>query len=372
MKILAGAVVRQQPVVLRAYLETLRAQVGDFKLDFAFVDDCDDPDSKMMLMLAGKVFQAGPKEHGSEYAVDETTHRWTLPLFAWLAKEKQRLIDYARDNNYDAIFIVDSDLILAPDTLASLVATQKDVVSAVFHTKWTPDSPPLPQVWLAHPYEFQGMGREAHEFLGDIAERKLVRVAGLGACTLIRSGVFDRIAYWPLLEGLPTGGMWQGEDRHFCVRAQRNHVELWADAWPDVFHCYRPSDIPNLSSVREKLSASKIGHPGTGDLVSFTIQPLEEPNMAGYVEHVRGRLGCIRVLPEIENALLNMSAGQDRIIKVRFPMYYPMQEYRGNTKLFRIKLLGIRDNHYAPVLDEFPIREQGIGVITEPFMGEAA
>jgi GT2 family glycosyltransferase len=371
LKILVGSVTRQVPEVLKAHLETLKAQRGDFTIDFAFVDDNENEESSTYLNLTGKVFQAGPKQEGAEYSVSETTHHWTLPLFHWLGREKQRLIDYAKAERYDALWLVDSDLLCSPDTLSSLLDTQKEVVSSVFWTKWSPQSPPLPQVWLAHPYEFQGMGREAHEFLGDIANRKLVRVAGLGACTLIRSSVFDKVAYWPLLEGLPNHSMWQGEDRHFCVRAQRNHVELWADAWPDVWHCYRPSDRERIPEMLAALRESGDDQALISNLVSFTVQPLEEPNMGGYVEHVRGRLGCLKVLPEIENALQEMRVGDDRIIKVRFPMFYDIPEYRGVVKLLRIKLLGAKPFSYAPTLSETVIRERGIAAITEPFM-EAA
>jgi hypothetical protein len=373
MRILAGSVCRQVPEVLAAHLSALKWQsLKGVTVDLAFVCDNDDPASKQLLQDNAKfVLPAGAKPSDAVYGVTSETHQWSVPTFHWLAREKQRLLDLAKAERYDALLLVDSDLLCSPDTLSSLWNTGKDVVSGVFWTKWTKDAPALPQVWLAHPYELQGRGVEAHEFLGALAERDLVRVAGLGACTLIRAGVLDRVAYWPLVEGLPTQGMWQGEDRHFCVRAERNHVELWADAWPDIWHCYRPEQ--RGFELQEKMyrddeiyAERRLRHPPSpGDLVSFTIEPLEEQRLAGYVEHVRGRLGAIKVLPDIEKALLTMRAGDESIVRVYFPRWYEVPGYRGQPKLFRVKLLHCKPNASHPTLDEEP------GRIADYFMGAA-
>lgn len=381
MRILCGSCVRQVPEVLRAHLETLRNQKGDFTLDFAFVDDCDDIESQ--LLLPGHVMMAEPKPDDARYAVTEKTHDWSEPLFHWLGRQKQRLIDHAKEHRYDALWLVDSDLLCAPDTLASLLETKKEVVSAVFWTKWQPDAPPLPQVWMAHPYGLAGRGIAEHEFLERLASRKLQRVAGLGACTLIRSNVFDKVAYWPAVEGLPSGGMWQGEDRHFCVRAERNHVELWADAWPDVWHCYRPSDRENIEKMRkvvgrqivefkgfgslsDKFEVVGTPRPKIGELVSALIQPLEEPTIHGHTEHVRGRLGQLKLLPDVEDALLSMRVGESRIVKARFPIYYEIAAYRGQTRLLRVKLVGAKPFALAPTL-EGEVAANRVGSIVEAF-----
>ena len=363
LRILAGSCVRQHPDILKAHLACLKWQTGKYDIDLAFVDDNDNAESSALLKDAAKyVLPADPKPQGAEYSVTSVTHNWTEPLFHWLAREKQKLLDLAKKERYDALLLVDSDLLISPDTLDSLWNTKKDVVSGVFYTKWQPDSPPLPQVWLQHPYNLNGMGMEQHEFLGRLANRQVVRVGGLGACTLIRAAVLDRVAYWPLVEGLPQGGMWQGEDRHFCVRAQRNHVELWADAWPDIWHCYRPEDRTKLRAWQIMLEGlpdfcveSTAEGPHVGSLVSFSLEPLEEPQLAGYQEHVRGRLGAIRMLPQIDDELSTMRAGDERIIRLRFPTYYDVPNYRGQSRLVRIKLLHCKPFSEHPTLGDKPL-----------------
>lgn len=378
IRILAGAVVNQSPDVFRAYCQALRWQVGKFQVDLSFILDASMDDARCEELRAiakefgAVVDESGPKPEAAKYSVDSATHNWTVPTFYFLAEEKQRLIDHAKANGYDAILLVDSDLLCSPDTLSSLWHTQKEVVSGVFWTKWTPDSPPLPQVWLSHPYELQGRGIEAHEFLGMLANRKLVQVNGLGACTLIRASAFDKVGYWPLIDGLPQHGMWQGEDRHFCVRAARNRVELWADAFPDIWHCYRPEDrevlTPNLWELEHRTKDAP-GHrtqrPETGDLVSFTVEPLEERQLPGYTHHERGRLGAIRMLPQIEKELQEMRAGDERIINLRYPRWWGIPEYRGQNKLVRLKLLHVKPFTEHPTLSEPAV------LISEHFMGAA-
>lgn len=394
MRVLIASCVRQVPEVLAAALQSWKWQVTDAEIGFAFVDDNTDQASSDLLANAGHVLPREPKPDTATYAVTDQTHHWSLPTFYWLAQQKQRLIEYAKAERYDAVWFVDSDLICSPDTLSSLIGTRKDVVSGVFWTRWQPDQPPLPQVWLSHPYELQGQGMEAHEFLGKLANRHLVKVVGLGACTLIRAGVFDKVGYWPLIEGLPSEGMWQGEDRHFCVRAARNRVELWADAWPDIWHCYRPADRSQIGNMLEAVRKSAIegpvmvvngtvnpadlvdtypgkvityttgggvteifsdGRPRVGDLASFTLEPLEEPRVAGHTEHVRGRLGAVRMLPQLEKELTSMRAGDERIIRLRFPIWSEVPEYRGKERLVRVRLLHCKPFTEHPSLTEHPL-----------------
>lgn len=345
MKILAGTIVRQHPKVLAAHLETLAAQQlpADTTVDYAFIDDNDDSASSDLLRsFATRVIPAGPRD-SAEYAVDAVTHRWNVAAFHRMAREKQRLLDVAVAEGYDAVWLVDSDLIVGADTLSSLIGAQKDIVSGVFWTQWTPETQPQPQVWLVHPYGFEGAGWHEHEFLRALDERKLLRVRGLGACTLIsRNALLAGAAFWPLLGDLPATGMWQGEDRHFCVRAERLHLQMWADAWPDIFHCYRPSDIDYIESMRERMRRACKPYAMPGDFVSFTLEPLSEPSRFATHQHIRGRLGAMRVLPEIEAALHELTVGESQLISVTFPEWWEIEAYRGQTKTFRIRLLGAR------------------------------
>lgn len=346
MRILVGTICRTDPQTLAAHLKSMRWQKVDpsVRVDLVYIDDNLDPQSSEVLAdFADCVLEPGERPEGALYGVSSETHQWSVPTFHFLAREKQRLFDRAVAENYDAVFLVDSDLLLDPSTLQSLIATEKDVVSACFWTQWTPADPPLPQVWNQHPYGFDGAGWRGSDFLSRLRSRELVRVRGLGACTLIRRSALERgLGFWPLVDGLPSEGMWQGEDRHFCVRAERLHIELWCDAWPNVAHVYRPEDRAEIDAWMSAHEVESEGVPLPGDWVSIAIEPCEEPQLALHRELVRGRLGLLRVLPEIEEALFSMRVGESKFVTPRFPIDYPIEAYRGQRRALRIHLLGAK------------------------------
>jgi len=362
MHILLAAVTKASPEILERHLDSIShlSLPKGCSLDLAYIMDPGLHEEARRLLdgVSGLLVAEGsPKPEDAEYEITEDTHHWSKPTFYWLAEQKEKLLRKAEDENYDAIFFVDSDLVLDEGTLSSLITSSKDVVSAVFWTKWTLKAPPLPQVWMTHPYEFQGKGVEAHEFLKSLTQRELIRVGGLGACTLIRSSVFEKLSWLPV-EGLPDSGMWQGEDRHFCVRAARAHVELWADAWSDILHLYREE---NLLKDEHLLTR---GTPPVyfGDLISLVLETTEEQVFAGRQRHLRGRLGGLKLLPALEDAILQMKPGEDRLVRVRFPMWWHMptafmgaklEPYAGETKSVLVRLLDAKPWGLAPTLDSF-------------------
>jgi hypothetical protein len=281
---------------------------------------------------------------GAEYVVASDTHHWQEATFYWLAEQKQRILDLAREEEYDAVWLVDTDLLVEPGTLQSLIDAEKPIVSAVFWTAWQQGHAPLPQVWLQHPYGFAGWRIQEHEFFRRLSQRQLLRVLGLGACTLIRTETLEHVCYWPYLDGLPRFGMWQGEDRTFCVRANRAHIPLFADAWPDIFHVYRPEDREFIPNALDFLAEENPVAAEIGSLISAIIEPLEEPGLMNLKLHLRGRLGGLNILPEIEQDLLDLPVGEECITKLHFPSWYELEQYRGQTKLVRLRLLDVKPN----------------------------
>lgn len=353
MRILVGSVTNAAPEILEAHLKSLQAQEvpGHVKLDYWYLEDPELSEESKTVLADYDVASAStdPKPADAEYSVSDETHHWNKPTFYWLGSQRQRILDKGKE--YDAVFMVDTDLVLDPGTLASLVATEKDVVSGVFWTKWSPEMPSLPQVWMEHPYEMQGRGVEAHEHLQNAATRQVWQVAGLGACTLIRSGVLGLVRYYPPLEGLPDDGMWQGEDRTFCVLAGRNHVKLYADAWPSIHHAYRPGDYSGVPAIAEMLTESrkKVYEPGC--YVSAKLSAVEEGNLTGWAYYLRTLLDNNSLAPSLVRTLREARVGDDKFVQVDFPVWWPIPEYRGQTKTIRVEVLDIRLNQPHPGLE---------------------
>ncbi len=366
MKILVGSVTNKEPEILRPHLEAILAQeLPSFvSMDFYYLTDPSIPAESLEVLdeLVGGSEPTSAKPVDAEYSVSDETHHWNKPTFYWLGAEKQRILDKAKADNYDAVFMVDTDLICDSGTLASLVNSKKEVVSGVFWTKWSPDMPSLPQVWMEHPYEMQGRGVEAHEHLRNAAQRQLWEVAGLGACTLIRKEVLGLVRYSPKLEGLPENGMWQGEDRTFCVLANRNHVRLWADGWPSIYHVYRPGDVGKVPGPLETFKQrGRKRIPELGDLVSAKFTPVEEGNLAGWSYNYRGKLSAGSLLGDMVQALKVSTVGADKFIQVKFPVWWEIPEYRNQVKTIRVELLDVREDLPHPGSDAM----QDFGVFYE-------
>ena len=260
-KILIGAPVRQEPDILREFLRSLsELDRTGLEVAFAFVDDNIDAESKDLLrafarlepttLLAGEDLEA-------DYVKDEFGHVWNDELIWKVARYKDRLLDLGRASGHDAVFLIDSDLVLHPATLRHLIGRGCDIVAEVFWTRWHPTQPDRPQVWLLDVYTLHHQRRDEQLDEDEIERRKmeffhkllrpgLYEVGGLGACTLIsRRALMTGVSF----ARIPNLSFW-GEDRHFCVRAAALGLRLHADTYYTPVHIYRESELEKVESYR--------------------------------------------------------------------------------------------------------------------------
>lgn len=141
-RILVGSPICQKPDILKAFLESLsNLEHKEFLMDYIFVDDNQDMDSSEILnqfSQKGSVVSVLSAAPPGDYLCDEGTHYWSNALMFRVAKWKNRIIKYALDQEYDGLFLVDSDLILNPELLEHLEKAEKDVISEIFWTRWHP------------------------------------------------------------------------------------------------------------------------------------------------------------------------------------------------------------------------------------------
>ncbi len=351
-RVLVGGPVRKTPGLLRAHLASLRSQVlpPRVALTHVFVDDNTDPESSLVLREFleqgdGWIIPAGDAATQDFSDQHTVTHQWTPSAMRRVGEHKNGLIQIAIRGGYDALWLLDSDLILHPRVLWSLIYSEQPIVCGVFWTRWqdVPGCPPLPQVWLRQPYQLDGRGMDTPEFLRRLQQKELMQVWGQGACTLYRREVLTKGLTFDVLPDLPTEGMWAGEDRHLCVRAERMHVPMYADAWPEIVHCYHPQE----QATAESVTFEKDSDVAVGDWVSLHLEALEPvPQEDGGFfrvpkQHVRGRLGRLALCPDIEQHLLGMARGDTKIVPVEFP---PWSEspLRGQRRLIEVTLVDHR------------------------------
>lgn len=261
MKILLGSPIRQRPEILAAFLESLLTlDLKGIHLDYCFVDDNDDPRSTAMLGAfrpEGRVYQSRGDGPPTEYLRDTVTHHWKEDLIWKVARYKDAIIEFAVQQGYDALFLIDSDLVLHPMTLRQLVRGKRDIISEIFWTRWGPEEPELPQVWLSDQYtlhEFrrgeqltaETVNQRRQEFLARLRQPGVYPVGGLGACTLIsRAALLAGVRF----REIPNISLW-GEDRHFCIRAMALGFPLYVDTHLPAYHIYRERDLHGVAAYK--------------------------------------------------------------------------------------------------------------------------
>lgn len=257
-KVLIGSTVRQDPRILEYFLDSLRnLRVSSFNVDYMFIDDNDDPTASQLLQnfrpLRSEVTIVRTGNGRVPYIKDERHHHWNEILVWKVARYKNLIIDHSKRKKYDHLLLVDSDLVLHPETLLRLIRTGKDIISEIFWTKWRPDAIEMPQVWLADHYTIYRLARgemikeeekkrRTYEFFDMLRKPGVYRVGGLGACTLFSLKALKRGVSFNEIYNLS----FSGEDRHLCIRAAALGFELFVDTCFPAYHIYRDSDLEGV------------------------------------------------------------------------------------------------------------------------------
>ena len=372
--VVCGTSVRKPLEILKPYLASLDWQrlPARTRVRYAFIPDWPQPNTDAELYLrdwvkerCGDILRGVPTTAGDfSDAPQHDSHVWQASAMRRVAANKNRIIHRTLELKADALFHADADLILDTTTLASLLATEKPLATAVFWSHWTKRGfetrqiHSAPQVWLGHPYQLSGRGMDEAEFRQKLINRELTRVWGFGACTLIQRKVLEAGINFDTLRDVSQEGLMAGEDRHFSIAAERAHIEAYADPWPDIFHIYHADQhVPLIPEMTTRLGAE---HPKTaqlGDLVSLKLEALEPvPHGNGQWQamprqHVRGRLGQVPLMSELEEAVYGLARGDTRVVPVHFPVHHPLGYFRGRRRLIRLTLVDTKPLCWPPVLD---------------------
>lgn len=247
-KILIASPVRQQYKILKEVLDSWKQiDKGKNEISYYFVDNNDDPRCSKLLEefeLDKHIDRIEPRMIYFKTSI----HYWNYELVQEVAKMRNMILKYALDNNFDYVFMVDSDLVLDKNVLNVLLKTNKPVISPVFFTKG-PDNTEWAQVWLQdqislyHSLTNPELNEETKDKYAKTFYSILktadtpIRVGGLGACTLIRRDVIEKGANYNEIYNVS----FFGEDRDFCIRTVALGFDLWTYPGPNIYvtHRYR-------------------------------------------------------------------------------------------------------------------------------------
>ena len=302
-KVLIASPVRQTAAVLREFLESLAfLERTTMETDYLFIDDNEEEASSNILrdfisQHEGTIFDSnnddGTTQEKGIYTRDEGGHYWRDEQIWRVAGLKNRILQYAKDQKYDAVFLIDSDLVLHPRTLEQLVSAQKDIVSNIFWTRWQPGTREMPQVWLQDEYALYRKGGKSEAgkeildentqtdaFLNQLRVPGCYEVGGLGACTLIRKTALEAGVSF---DQIPNVSFW-GEDRHFCIRAQALGFRLYVDTHLPAYHIYRLSELPGAAAYNRRVRRGE----ETIRITLCMIVKNEEASLARCLDSVNG------------------------------------------------------------------------------------
>ncbi|WP_274482933.1 glycosyltransferase family 2 protein [Paenibacillus polymyxa] len=264
-RVLVGSPIRQKPAILMEFLESLKGVEQEcLELSYLFIDDNDNAlSSEMLQEFSCQVSNVSIHKHSSrdQYIRSEVTHSWNEQLVWKVAHLKNMIIQIALEFNYDYLFFIDSDIVLHPKTIEHLAQTDKEIISEIFWTKWQPDFPALPQVWIEDHYTMYQKQRNEKlspeeaiirqdQFLQMLRKPGVYEVGGLGACTLIHKSALEKGANFKEIKNI---SFW-GEDRHFCIRAAALDIGLFVDTSYPAYHIYRESDLEGAASFRSRFN----------------------------------------------------------------------------------------------------------------------
>lgn len=232
--------VRVDPETLGLHLAALDEQGLAGHL---FYDDNTDPDSSEL--LAGwvadrdhaKILPTIPDLPSGAYRRGDDTHDWSPASVARVAMIKNRAIFAFLSIRSSGLVLIDADVIPAPRATHHLASAGLPILSGIYWTKWKAETEERPNVWDQHPARFRDEAR-----LSELREPGHHQVGGLGAWTYISREVLETgLVNFNTVRGIT----YQGEDRHFCIRAAVLEIPLTACSHVEAFHVYRPSEIAN-------------------------------------------------------------------------------------------------------------------------------
>ncbi len=232
VNVLVGVCARQHPAIFDAFLESLFGlDAHGIELRYLFIFHNWDEGRALLESRQPAAAEVEMTSYRSRhpYLADEVSHRWSRGLVEDLTHMRNMVLRRALETESEAVFMVDSDLLLHPRTLRRLCESGREVIAEIFWTRWQPGAPELPNAWEHDEY---GIGQET---LRRWRRPGQYQVGGAGACTLIRSSAIRKgLSYTPV-----PSVSWVGEDRALQLRAAVLGIPIYLDTHHPAFHVYR-------------------------------------------------------------------------------------------------------------------------------------
>lgn len=228
--LLFSSICKPKSILEIALPSYVNLQKDNFELDFLFYDDNKDATASDYLKdfcQAQANCAIMPKIQIDQS--DYQDHNWNPARIDRVIAIKNSAIKYTLEKEYDNLFLVDADLVLHSNTLIHLVEQKQHFIFTIFWTLFLKELYYKPNAWDLHSWAYKGS-----ETILKLSEKGTYTVGGGGACTLLSNEILKKGLTFDRLPSL----YYQGEDRHFCTRAQALGYDVMADSYFPAYHIF--------------------------------------------------------------------------------------------------------------------------------------
>ena len=238
-KILITAPVHQDIKIFKEYLWSLNNLIipENYEVYKYFYLDNAGNLKKFLQPNEYEIFEGDKLQH------ENIPHEWTKEKLNNIALMRSKALEYARKNNFDYIFNVDTDIILHKETLIDLLNKKKDFIGKIYWTAFNKEQP-----WNMIPNCCDDYIRNQKTFKYNLITYKFINTYEVGCIsgvTLISSKIFNE----PSLNYLPISilspSIW--EDYSFCVKCKCFFpgLKIYMDTIHPAKHLYSTEDYNN-------------------------------------------------------------------------------------------------------------------------------
>lgn len=262
-KILIGSPIRQKSNILKEFLLGLEElDKGDNYVSYYFVDDNTEESSSSLLKLFAQNNKTVIKKGTELFSNFDTydCHNWEEETLQKVTVYKNTIINYCIKNEYDYLFLIDSDIILDKRSLLQLLSDNVDIVSNVFWNQWeinqdfmTAQCFWIPDIYLQDkawntPRSFAESHKMRLDKYEELKKPGLYEVDGTGACTLVSRRALETGVNFTEIPNLKIFG----EDRPFCIRAGALGFKLYMDTHFPAYHCHREIFLDRVEEFKRE------------------------------------------------------------------------------------------------------------------------
>ena len=197
----------------------------------------------MKILIAVPTYESiHPETYKSIYGLDKCGH-WVVFDYSMgydVATARNNIGNQAKNENADFVLMVDNDVRLPSETLRYLLEEPVDVCLGFYAHRWGNVFDGRTNVCRLGEFNYTDMYKmdELRTLRESGVKREKIHGGGLG-CALIRTDVFNRIAFPYFSWTHYQDGNVLGEDLNFCQRCVEQNIPIYVDPRVGCGHLFR-------------------------------------------------------------------------------------------------------------------------------------